>query len=161
MYKSALDHIPPGVETDTNSDKADSLASDNAMFDREDFYGDGDEGTGSSSGPQWTWLTNGSCKLDPSHLPAAWFVENMSSQSSLSNEAWRMNILENLKSNNAKVEAFKDYETAIERVSWVRKGSARALFASGGKWENCSIGIRPSFLFTKTNEQRSPIMVCY
>ena len=46
---------------------------------------------------------------------------------------------QNLKANNAKVEAFQDYETAIERASWVRKGSARALFASGGKWENCSI----------------------
>ena len=97
MYKSALDQIPSSGETDTNSDRADSLASDNAMFDREDFYGDDGavEGSaGGNSGPQWTWLTNGSCKLDPTHLPGAWFIENIASQSSLSNEAWRTNILE-------------------------------------------------------------------
>ena len=48
-------------------------------------------------------------------------------------------LFQNLKANNAEVEPFQDYEPAIERASWVRKGAARALFASGGKWENCSI----------------------
>ena len=97
MFQSALEQHPP--ETDTISDRvsiADSLSSDNAMFDREDFYGDGavEGAAGGNSGPQWTWLTNGSCKLDPTHLPGAWFIENIASQSSLSNEAWRTNILE-------------------------------------------------------------------
>ena len=103
MFKSALEQQhPPEAETDTTgSDRvsigAESLSSDNAMFDREDFYGDGDveDGTvGGNSGPQWTWLTNGSCKLDPTHLPGPWFIENIASQSILSNEAWRTNILE-------------------------------------------------------------------
>ena len=95
MYKSALEQ-PSEAADHANSDRisiADSLTSENNMFDREDFYGD-DGVEGNNSGPQWTWLTNGSCKLDPSHLPASWFLENISSQSSLSNEAWRMNILE-------------------------------------------------------------------
>ena len=49
---------------------------------------------------------------------------------------------QNLKSNNEATESFKDYETAIERKSWVRKGAARVMFASSGsgsKWENCSL----------------------
>lgn len=49
-------------------------------------------------------------------------------------------LLQGLKTNNSQIEAFKDYEPAVERASWVRKGSARVLFGcSGSRWENCSL----------------------
>ena len=51
-------------------------------------------------------------------------------------------IFQNLKANNSKSEAFQDYEPAVEKSSWVRKGSARVCFAgsaSCGRWENCSL----------------------
>lgn len=47
-----------------------------------------------------------------------------------------------MKANNATASSFKDYDTAIERASWVRKGHGRVLFAantSGNKWENCTL----------------------
>ena len=38
------------------------------------------------------------------------------------------------------MESFTDYEAAVERASWVRKGTARVLFGGpGSKWENCSV----------------------
>ena len=88
MYKSALEN-PVRAESEDRQ----SIHSDNTtIFDREDHYGD--ELDDDYSGPQWVWLTMGACKVDPSHLPASWFVENVSSQQSLSGEAWRMNILQ-------------------------------------------------------------------
>ena len=95
MYKSALENPNLVVEESTRAESEDrqSIHSDNTtIFDREDHYGD--ELDDDYSGPQWVWLTMGACKLDPSHLPASWFVENISSQQSLSGEAWRMNILQ-------------------------------------------------------------------
>ena len=98
MYKSALENPNLVVEETSSrarceSEDRQSIHSDNTtIFDREDHYGD--ELDDDYSGPQWVWLTMGACKLDPSHLPAAWFVENVSSQQSLSGEAWRMNILQ-------------------------------------------------------------------
>ena len=99
MYKSALENPNLAVVEESSSrarcesEDRQSIHSDNTtIFDREDHYGD--ELDDDYSGPQWVWLTMGACKLDPSHLPAAWFVENVSSQQSLSGEAWRMNILQ-------------------------------------------------------------------
>ena len=95
MYKSALENPNLVAEESCRAESEDrqSIHSDNTtIFDREDHYGD--ELDDDYSGPQWVWLTMGACKLDPSHLPASWFVENISSQQSLSGEAWRMNILQ-------------------------------------------------------------------
>ena len=96
MYKSALENpnlVPEESCRRAESEDRQSIHSDNTtIFDREDHYGD--ELDDDYSGPQWVWLTMGACKLDPSHLPASWFVENISSQQSLSGEAWRMNILQ-------------------------------------------------------------------
>ena len=94
MYQSAMEN--PGNAEREKSVESDvqSIHSDNTtIFDREDHYGDElyDDVAG---GPQWVWLTMGACKLDPSYLPASWFIENISSQQSLSGEAWRMNILQ-------------------------------------------------------------------
>lgn len=91
MYQSALEEPQIG---DDNADRL-SMTSDQALFDREDIYGDVALHDLRDSGPQWTWLTLGTCKLDPSQLPVAWFVEHLpSSSSSMSNETWRLNILE-------------------------------------------------------------------
>ena len=90
MFQSAMES-----HEDTPESEADrsSMAS-NDIVDREDHYGD-DHYEDFSSGPQWVWLTMGSCKVDPTQMPGPWFVEPMSSQSgSHSGEAWRINILQ-------------------------------------------------------------------
>ena len=93
MYQSALENPENIRETSIESDVQSTNSSDNTtIFDREDHYGD--ELDDDHAGPQWVWLTMGACKLDPSHLPGSWFVETISSQQSLSGEAWRMNILQ-------------------------------------------------------------------
>ena len=90
MYKSAMESHEDTPESDSHS------MSSNDILDREDHYGVDDlDNFEGSSGPQWVWITMGSCKLDPSHFPNAWFIEQITSQmSSLSGEAWRVNILQ-------------------------------------------------------------------
>ncbi len=59
-----------------------------------------------------------------------------------------------MKDNNAANEKddFKNYETAVERTSWVRKANARVQFnGSGGPWENCSVELE------QTGTQRSEV----
>jgi hypothetical protein len=61
-----------------------------------------------------------------------------------------------LKENNSKMsgEPFCNYEAAVERASWVRKGAAKVLFGKSGAgkgalgWENCSVELEQ----TGTNE---------
>ena len=111
MFKSALEN-PESYE---DSDKMSVASSEIAVFDREDIYGDEFCGSG-GSGPQWTWLTNGTCKVDPSQLPGPWFIENISSQMSLSSEAWRMNILQVILEKNG----FYEFETLLEQAFFKR-----------------------------------------
>ena len=88
MFKSALES-----QQHEDLDRQSSTSSDNAgVIDHEEYYGD--EVNESGSGPQWTWLTLGTCKLDPSHLPSPWFIEHVPSQINMSGEAWRTNILQ-------------------------------------------------------------------
>ena len=92
MYKSALEHHHHEDDKVSVNDDKISMTSENAMFDREDIYGD--DTFDSSSCPQWTWLTLGTCKLDPGHLPSPWFVDSVAASQNLSNEAWRLKIVE-------------------------------------------------------------------
>ena len=64
MYKSALESHESHESQDF--DRHSIASSDNNIIDREDYYGD--EVDESGAGPQWTWLTLGTCKLDPRHV---------------------------------------------------------------------------------------------
>ena len=57
-----------------------------------------------------------------------------------------------MKDNNAANEKdeFKDYETAVERTSWVRKATARVQF-TGSSWENSTLELE------QTGTQRSEV----
>lgn len=91
MYQSAIESQD---ESDRKSlDRVSMSSGEHHILDREDHYGGNDEDD-QGSGPQWVWLTLGSCKLDPNHLPGAWLTEQTSSQLSLAGEAWRVNILQ-------------------------------------------------------------------
>ena len=83
MYQSAMeshedtpessdDHDHDRQSSDDRDHDRQSMTS-NDILDREDHYGDVDH-LEESSGPVWVWLTMGSCKLDPSHLPNPWFI---------------------------------------------------------------------------------------
>ena len=85
MYQSAMeshedtpessddhDHDRQSIDDRDHDHDRQSMTS-NDILDREDHYGDVDH-LEESSGPVWVWLTMGSCKLDPSHLPNPWFI---------------------------------------------------------------------------------------
>ena len=79
MYQSAMEShedTPPQSNSDDRQDHDHDRQSmtSNDILDREDHYGDVDHLEESPSGPVWVWLTMGSCKLDPSHLPNSWFI---------------------------------------------------------------------------------------
>ncbi len=128
MYVSAVDSI------DKLSFKEESVfgdtASNNIIVDHEDIYMDDlSNGPGGECGPQWVWLTVGSCRIDQlSGPPSGWFLESAASHQSLSGEPWRVAILQKLRDNNEATSnnpAFKCYQSAIERTSWVKKLSAK------------------------------------
>ena len=79
MYQSAMESHEDNPAESNSDDRQDhdhdrqSMTS-NDILDREDHYGDVDHLEESPSGPVWVWLTMGSCKLDPSHLPNPWFI---------------------------------------------------------------------------------------
>ena len=52
----------------------------------------------------------------------------------------KLYLFQSLRANNTELETYDNYENAVERASWIRKGSARVLFGGqGSKWENCTI----------------------
>ena len=55
-------------------------------------------------------------------------------------EPWRTSVLQSLRQNNRKTESddFRDFQSAVERTSWVRAGAGRVNFG-GGKWEPCTL----------------------
>ena len=134
MYQSAIEsHDQPQKSLERMP------SGDFGVVDREDLYGDEDEG---EECVQWVWLTAGSCCLDPNQLPNHWFADSSANQSqlSLAGEPWRVQALQSLIANNQALEKFSDYEPAVERRSWVKKGNCRVNFGHGGpgnKWENC------------------------
>jgi len=106
------------------------------VLDWEDQYEGPD--WGHDSDPVWVWVTLGGCQLD--HVPQAWLVESTKSVQSFSveEEPWRRDILLKLSKNNKVVdgEQFKDYESAIESSSWVKKGLVRVnTGGSRSRWE--------------------------
>ena len=74
MYQSAMESHEDTPESSDDRDHDRQSMTSNDILDREDHYGDVDHLEESPSGPVWVWLTMGSCKLDPSHLPNSWFI---------------------------------------------------------------------------------------
>ena len=74
-------------------------------------------------------MTAGACLVDPvAGPPGGWFVETRASQISLAGEPWRIELLQALKDQNSYVNdnpAFREFNTAIERTSWIRKCAAK------------------------------------
>ncbi len=128
------------------------------MIDHEAQYGDDDYlSCYGDRGPHWVWITAGTLRLSSSGgavaapaPPGGWFADanggngSMSSQLSLAGEPWRVEILQGLRGNNDAVMGdgrFADYESPIERTSWVRKANAK--FSVGGasdsRWDGCVV----------------------
>lgn len=76
----------------------------------------------------WTCVAAGAVFIEPLSLPN-WFVEN--SQALLQPELskpWRVKILQELKQRTEKTSVgFENYEKAVEKTSWVKCGTAKAV----------------------------------
>ncbi len=135
MYASAVDSVDK-LSLGGRGDRLDTISAN--VLDREDIYMDDDDlarSEGGEAGPQWVWLSAGSCRVDPvSGPPGGWFLAEASSSSqlSLSGEPWRVSILQGLREKNEETAAnpaYKGYHSAIERTAWVKKLGAK--FHSG------------------------------
>lgn len=102
-----------------------SLYSSDPMGDH--LEADGIWGGGDSS-MLWTCVAAGAVSIDPITLPN-WFVET--SQAPLQGELskpWRVKILQELKARTDKAtNGFETFEKAIEKMSWVKCGTAKAM----------------------------------
>ena len=140
---SLADDVPPVLDMDESiySSTMESLEpSGRLVLDWEDQYEGPD--WGQDTDPVWVWVTLGGCQLD--QVPQAWLLESNMSVCSLSieEEPWRRDLLSKLSRNNKVVEGekFKEYKTAIESSSWVKKGLVRVnTGGSRSRWEQAAM----------------------
>lgn len=105
MYESTFDSLDKlnmakrldeaKIEEDRVSECSSSTSTSMAnVLDHEDHY-DEDPGVAVEAGPQWVWVTGGSCRINPLlGPPSSWFSENSGSRQSLAGEPWRIKILQ-------------------------------------------------------------------
>ena len=94
---------------------------------------DDDENEDGAGEPQWMWLTGGSCTVRNDKSSPDWFLETKrpERQKTIELEPWRQDIIASLISNNAETKKYSNFEDAIERSSWVKKGLIK--FNLGGQ----------------------------
>lgn len=121
-------------ETDSAVFEAEGPNRDSGVFGEDDFIGS----QYMDCDITWINVAAGAVFVDASQLPN-WFNDAVDDSQAELAKPWRMSILEELKSRNARQEnGFEDYEKVAQTSSWVKSGEVR-IARVNGLYEDCLI----------------------
>ncbi|XP_014665242.1 PREDICTED: tectonin beta-propeller repeat-containing protein 1-like [Priapulus caudatus] len=89
---------------------------------------------------RWSWVSASACVLEPSAPPDDWFTSGKKKEvKSVKWEAWYRDITRKLRErNNRQKQPFLQYEHAIFKKSWVKKGDMHVWHERNG-WMDCKV----------------------